>query len=93
VVLSFANHCTWDGNMTLAPRAYFAKLRSLLVPGGLLFFESHHPALENKTQVQETLKIIQEFFAIEEQKELTRGSPWDRGRTFVKARSLNVVDA
>jgi SAM-dependent methyltransferase len=88
VVLSFANHSTWDGNMTLALEKYFAKLQSLLVPSGLLFFESHHPALENKSQVLETLKIMQAFFSIEEQRVLTQGSPWDRGRTFVRARSL-----
>lgn len=88
VVLSFANHSTWDGNMTLPLEAYFRKLQAWLVPGGLLCFESHHPALENKVQVQETLKVMQMFFAIEEQKVLNAGSAWDRGRTFVKARSL-----
>lgn len=88
VVLSFANHSTWDGNMTLALEAYFSKLQKLLVPEGTLFFESHHPALENKAQVQETLKVMQKFFAIQQQRELTCGSAWDRGRSFVEARSL-----
>lgn len=87
-VLSFANHSTWDGNMTLALEAYFSKLQSLLIPDGTLFFESHHPALENKTQVLETLRVMQKFFAIQQQRELTQGSAWDRGRTFVKAQSL-----
>ena len=88
VALSFANHSTWDGNMTLALDAYFVKLQKLLTPGGTLFFESHHPVLEDQTQVKETLKVMQKSFAIQQQRELTQGSAWDRGRTFVTAISL-----
>ena len=88
VVLSFANHSTWDGNMTLVLEAYFAKVQRLLVPQGMLLFESHHPALEDEHKVLETIKVMQKFFALEETRLLTKGSAWDRGRTFVKARSL-----
>jgi SAM-dependent methyltransferase len=84
-VLSFANHSTWDGNMTLALETYFARLQALLVPGGALFFESHHPALENTQQLARTLDVMRGFFAIDEQRLLTKGSAWDRGRTFVRA--------
>ena len=87
VVLSFANHSTWDGNMPMALKAYFSKLRDLTIADGTLFFESHHPALENADQVRETLKVMQTFFSIEEEKTLARGSAWDRGRTFVHARA------
>lgn len=87
VVLSFANHSTWDGNMQIALGAYFAKLQQLLVPAGLLYFESHHPVLENPQQLKETLDVLTQFFDIEEQRLLTQGSAWDRGRTFIKARS------
>jgi SAM-dependent methyltransferase len=91
VVLSFANHSTWDGNMTLALEPYFAKIQRLLVPQGRLFFESHHPALESPTQVLETIKVMQTHFEVVEQRALTAGSFWDRGRTFVEARSLAAV--
>lgn len=87
-VLSFANHSTWDGNMTLALEDYFAKLQRLLVPSGVLFFESHHPALEDAAKLERTLECMSRFFSIEERRMLTQGSAWDRGRTFVKARSL-----
>ena len=91
VVLSFANHSTWDGNMTLPLQAYFAKLQTLLLPAGVLYFESHHPALESRQQLAQTLQVLGEYFAIESQRELSEGSAWDRGRCFVKARSLRVA--
>jgi len=90
VVLSFANHSTWDGNMTLALEDYFSKVHRLLVPGGRLYFESHHPVLENRQQVQATLAVMRRFFEVEEERELVEGSAWDRGRTFVTARAPAV---
>jgi SAM-dependent methyltransferase len=85
VVLSFANHSTWDGNMTLELDDYFAKLHRLLAPGGTLFFESHHPVLENDTQLAGTLDCLSRLFTLKEQRRLGGASPWDRGRTFVRA--------
>ena len=41
-VCSLANHCTIDGNLSLAFERYIAKVFSLLKPGGMLFFESHN---------------------------------------------------
>jgi hypothetical protein len=84
-VLSFANHSTWDGNMTMALDAYFEKLRALLVEGGLLFFESHHPVLENDTQLRDTLQVMGKYFVLDVPRKLTEGSAWDRGRSFVRA--------
>lgn len=91
IVLSFANHSTWDGNMKMPLESYFSKLHNLMATNGILFFESHHPALESTDQVRETLKVLQEFFVIEEQRLLMRGSAWDRGRTFVRARTKAEV--
>ena len=88
VVLSFANHSTWDGNMRLTLPAYFSKIQGLLVPGGKLYFESHHPALENAVRVEQTLQVMQRYFTIRERRILKKGSAWDRGRTFVVATSL-----
>jgi SAM-dependent methyltransferase len=41
-VLSLANHCTIDGNLSMGFEGYIAKVFSLLKPGGYLFFESHN---------------------------------------------------
>jgi len=41
-VLSLANHATIDGNSALDFELYAARLFHLLVPGGMLFFESHN---------------------------------------------------
>lgn len=86
-VLSFANHSTWDGNMTLDLERYFAKLHRLLVPSGTLYFESHHPALEDAAALQGTLGVMERHFALQSQRLLGGGSAWDRGRTFVVARA------
>jgi SAM-dependent methyltransferase len=87
VVLSFANHSTWDGNLGLSLPAYFQKLQQLLVPGGRLYFESHHPALESGQRLTDTLGELRRRFVIDEQRVLPLGSAWDRGRTFVAATS------
>ena len=41
-VLSLANHCTIDGNLSMDFEAYVAKCYSALKPAGYLFFESHN---------------------------------------------------
>ena len=93
VVLSFANHSTWDGNMTLGLEAYFAKIASLLAPGGVLYFESHHPAIESPQQLAEVVKIMARYFTVQSQRPLAQGSFWDRGRTFVTARLADPARA
>lgn len=42
LVLSFANHCTIDGNLALEFECYVAKLWQLTEEGGHLLFESHN---------------------------------------------------
>jgi SAM-dependent methyltransferase len=42
VVLSLANHCTIDGNLSIDFELYIARIHSLLRPDGLLLFESHN---------------------------------------------------
>jgi len=41
-IFSLANHCTIDGNLSIAFEEYIAKCFSMLKPNGYLFFESHN---------------------------------------------------
>jgi SAM-dependent methyltransferase len=42
VILSLANHCTIDGNLSVDFELYIAKFHTLLAPDGILLFESHN---------------------------------------------------
>jgi len=85
VVLSFANHSTFDKNTKHSLEEYFEKCRDLLAPGGVLLFESHPPEYEGDG-LQQVLAIIDRLFVIEERKTADYGTYLDRNRTFVVAR-------
>ncbi len=84
VVLSFANHHTYDGNTCQTVEEYFRKCRELIVPGGLMLFESHAPDYEGEG-LAGVCKLIADMFTIREQRVLTAGSFLDRGRTYIIA--------
>lgn len=84
VVLSFANHHTYDGNTRQSIEEYFAKCRDLLAPGGLFLFESHTPAYEG-AGLAGVIDTIGRLFTIREKKTLSGGTFLDRGRTFIVA--------
>jgi len=83
-VLSFANHCTYDGNTRQNVEQYFTRCRDLLVPGGLLLFESHTPAYEGDG-LPGVIETLGRWFTIREQRVLNVGTFLDRGRTFIVA--------
>jgi SAM-dependent methyltransferase len=85
VVLSFANHSTYDGNTKHSVVEYFTRCRDLLRPGGLLLFESHTPAYEGDG-LAGVLATLRELFSVESERVLDYGGFLDRGRTFVVAR-------
>lgn len=85
VVLSFANHSTYDRNTRQTVEEYFERCRSLLRPGGTLLFESHPPAHEGEG-LANVRRLLEEMFDVVEQRELTHGTFLDRGRLFVHAR-------
>lgn len=85
VVLSFANHSTYDGNTHQDVERFFQRCRDLTKPGGLLLFESHPPAYEG-AGLEHVLEVIASQFDIEERRVLEYGSFLDTGRTFVAAR-------
>jgi SAM-dependent methyltransferase len=85
VVLSFANHSTYDKNTRQSPEAYFDRCMTLLRPGGSLLFESHPPAHEGEGLGQ-VLAMIRERVEVSECRVLEYGTFLDRGRTFVAGR-------
>lgn len=84
VVISFANHSTYDGRTTQNLEDYFSRCQSLLKIGGALLFESHPPEVEKKG-IEKVCSIIEKFFTIEERKILNYGGFLDRNRTYIKA--------
>lgn len=85
VVLSFANHATYDRNTRQPLVDYLARCRALLKPGGQLLFESHPPAHEG-AGLADVVARIRDGFAVEEMRVLDYGTFLDRGRTFIAAR-------
>ncbi|OHA20371.1 MAG: hypothetical protein A2849_01175 [Candidatus Taylorbacteria bacterium RIFCSPHIGHO2_01_FULL_51_15] len=85
VILSFANHSTYDGNTKQSVEEYFEKCKRLLHPGGLLIFESHHPTYESPEALQHVVLVIERLFHIRERKVLMAGTFFDRGRTYIVA--------
>ncbi len=82
VVLSFANHHTYDGNTHQSLEDYFARCHRYTAPGGTLLFESHPPALEGAAFAK-TLAIIERFYEITESEIHSYGTFLDGDRRFV----------
>lgn len=84
VVLSFANHSTYDKNTKHTLKEFFDKCNALLSPGGMLLFESQPPEHEGEG-LKEVVSLIGEIFEIKEQKILQYGKFLDRNRTYIVA--------
>ncbi len=82
VILSFANHSTYDQNTQQSVDNYFKKCSQHLPDRGLLLFESHYPGYETPDQLKAVLDILQNYFNIKKSYVLTRGASGDKGRTF-----------
>lgn len=85
VILSFANHSTYDGNTKQSIVEYFRKCSNFLTDDGMLLFESHAPEYE-KEGIFEVIKIIESFFSVLTIKVLNYGTFLDNGRTFIVAK-------
>jgi len=85
VVLSFANHATFDGQTRQKLEAYFEKCARYCCEGGMLIFESHPPAFEG-TALKKAISLIEERFLIIDQKVLNYGTFLDTGRTYIVSR-------
>lgn len=67
VILSFANHPTFDGKTKHTINEYFARCSEFCNDNGLMIFESHHPRYEKN--LDEVLKVIENYFSEEGRKE------------------------
>ena len=84
VVLSFANHSTYDRNTKHTVREYFEKVHNHLKPGGKLLLESHAPDYEKN--FQDVVDIVKSLFTIDKQITMDKGTFLDRGRIFIRAK-------
>jgi 2-polyprenyl-3-methyl-5-hydroxy-6-metoxy-1,4-benzoquinol methylase len=85
IVLSFANHSTYDGNTRHSASEYLAKCRRMLARSGILLFESH-PAEYERRPNEAIIAWLREAFHIESAHVLRYGTFLDRDRLFVVAR-------
>ena len=88
VVLSLANHSTYDGNTKQDLDSYFKKISDVLNKGGIMVFESHPPAIENVEQLDKTLGAIRKVFQIEKTFKLPLKGFLDKNRTYVIAKKV-----
>lgn len=88
VVLSFANHSTYDHNTKQSIDEYFQKCHKYVADNGLLLFESHLPSYETEEQLMKVLEVLQKYFKIVKSYKLVKGTSGDKGRTFVVCSKL-----
>jgi SAM-dependent methyltransferase len=88
VVLSFANHSTFDKNTKQSIESYFSQITSALNDEGTLIFESHPPAFEDKTKLEKVITTMEKFLHVDEIKQLPMQGFLDKGRTYIIARKL-----
>lgn len=84
VVMSLANHSTYDGQTRYDLQSYFDRCVSLLRPGGSLIFESHTPSFEGKG-LEQVCGMIAQRLEVKHSAIYNYGTYLDRGRTFVVA--------
>jgi len=87
VILSLANHSTYDGNTKHTLHEYFGKVARLLNSGGQLIFESHPPKIEPEEKLQQTIETIEHYFLIEENPKVKMDGFLDKDRTYIVARA------
>ena len=81
IVLSFANHSTYDGETKFNLDEYFTKIFKLLSEEGKLIFESHHPYIEKDLTLVK--KSIEKFFNIKKVFVYESDNFIDNGRTWM----------
>lgn len=86
VILSLANHCTYDGNTKQSVENYFQKIAKLLTKNGELIFESHPPQIEPLEKLKQTINTIEKYFRIEDKPCNNMKKFLDKNRMYVIAR-------
>jgi 2-polyprenyl-3-methyl-5-hydroxy-6-metoxy-1,4-benzoquinol methylase len=85
IVLSLANHSTYDGNTKHSLHEYFKKIAELLNSDGQLIFESHPPEIEPEEKLEQTTEAIEQYFVIKEKPNVRMDGFLDKGRTYIIA--------
>jgi hypothetical protein len=81
VILSLANHTTFDGGISDS-EVYFNKIESLLLIGGILILESHHPKYEDISKFKEIVNTLKNKFIIINSGKYNFNNFYDDGRVF-----------
>ena len=84
IVLSFANHSTYDGETEYNLQEYFSKVKDLLDSDGTMIFESHHPNIEKEFSMVQN--EIEKYFDIVEKKVYKSENFYDSGRIWIIAK-------
>jgi cyclopropane fatty-acyl-phospholipid synthase-like methyltransferase len=81
LVLSLANHTTFDGGISDS-EIYFDKVNDLLLTGGVLILESHHPKYENVSKFNKIVNSLKNRFTIIKSGKYHFKNFYDDGRIF-----------
>lgn len=85
VILSLANHSTYDGNTQQTLESYFQSIFNLLSINGIFIFESHPPQHEPNEKLEKTISVIEKYFDIKEKPQITMKGFLDKNRTYIIA--------
>jgi SAM-dependent methyltransferase len=87
VVLSLANHHTYDGGITNSEK-YFEKIKSILNSNGEIYLESHHPQIETKIKFYSLYEnYLKNDFKIIRETSYKCNNFLDNGRYFIHLKS------
>jgi SAM-dependent methyltransferase len=84
IVMSLANHSTFDGQTRYDLQSYFDRCVLLVRQGGLFIFESHTPSFEGKG-IDQVCDMIAQRFEVKHRAVHDYGTYLDRGRMFIVA--------
>jgi SAM-dependent methyltransferase len=79
VILSFANHSTFDGKTEQTVEQYFMRCARFCADDGIMIFESHHPHYEKN--LGEVMQVIDKYFIEQSREKVKIGNYYDVGRT------------
>ncbi len=65
IVLSLANHTTYDGGIKNYVD-YFNHIIKFMDKSSILIFETHHPEIENKNQIENIISYLIKYFKIKQ---------------------------
>ena len=82
VILSLANHSTFDEGLSKDTNEYFNKIHSLLNKNGILILESHNPLYEKHETYLKIINSLNNLYEIIEHGKYDFGNFYDKNRLF-----------